>query len=98
MAIGGRRGLWLDVRCLPRAEDVHADDVALFSESLSRYLVEVAPRDAAAFEACLAGLPCARLGQVVESAEMRVTGLTGEEVLRLSVAEMRAAWQGEGGR
>ncbi len=98
MAIGGRRGLWLDVRCLPRAEDVRADDVALFSESLSRYLVEVSPRDAAAFEACLAGLPCARLGQVVESAEMRVTGLTGEEVLRLSVAEMRAAWQGEGGR
>ena len=94
MAIAGRLGLHLDLRDLPRAEDVTADDVALFGESVSRYLVEVAPEDAMAFEICCAGLPCARLGQVIESAEMRVTGLAGTEVLRLGVDEMRQAWQG----
>jgi phosphoribosylformylglycinamidine (FGAM) synthase-like enzyme/phosphoribosylformylglycinamidine (FGAM) synthase PurS component len=93
MAIAGRLGLHLDLRGLPRSEDVVTDDVTLFGESVSRYLVEVAPEDAAAFEAYFAGLPCARLGQVVETAEMRLTGLAGEEVLRLGVDEMRKAWQ-----
>ncbi len=94
MAIGGRLGLHLDLRGLPRAEDVTMDDVAVFGESLSRYLVEVAPEDAEAFESYFVGLPCARLGRVVEMAELRITGLAGAEVLRLGVDEMRRAWQG----
>jgi phosphoribosylformylglycinamidine synthase len=39
--------------------------VDLFSESNGRIVVEVAPEQAAAFEAALRGLPCARIGVTV---------------------------------
>src|SRR6185312_13069541 len=40
-----------------------SDEVALFSESTTRFVVEVRPDRTEAFEACLAGQPVARLGQ-----------------------------------
>jgi len=62
MALAGRLGLDLSLVNLPRSPDMDRDDVALFSESSGRFLVEVAPDDAEAFEAALAGRPFACLG------------------------------------
>ncbi|MCX7682078.1 MAG: phosphoribosylformylglycinamidine synthase subunit PurL, partial [Anaerolineae bacterium] len=67
MAFAGRLGMELDLAALPRTVDVDRDDIALFSESSARFLVEVAPEHAAAFEAMLAGRPCARLGHITPS-------------------------------
>ncbi|HID77674.1 MAG TPA: phosphoribosylformylglycinamidine synthase subunit PurL [Planctomycetaceae bacterium] len=92
MAIAGRLGLHLDLRALPRTPDVDRDDIALFAESLSRYLVEVAPEDAAAFEARFADLPIARIGAVTADNHLTVVGLD-EVVVRLSVESLKVAWQ-----
>jgi phosphoribosylformylglycinamidine synthase subunit PurSL len=64
MALAGRLGLDLSLTHLPRSPGVDRDDVALFAESSGRFLVEVAPEDAAAFEEALAGHRLARLGSV----------------------------------
>jgi phosphoribosylformylglycinamidine synthase len=94
MAFAGDRGLRLDLRAVVRATGLDRDDVLLFSESPSRFLVEVRPADAAAFEQALAGLRYGRVGLVQERTELIVTGLAGDEVIRASLAELKAAWQG----
>jgi phosphoribosylformylglycinamidine synthase len=94
MAFAGARGLALDLRAVPRSGDAASDAVLLFSESPTRLLVEVPAGEAAAFEAALAGLPCARVGAVTDADELVVTGLSGAEVLRAPLAELKAAWQG----
>jgi phosphoribosylformylglycinamidine (FGAM) synthase-like enzyme len=93
MAFAGGLGLRLDLREVPRAPGVDADDTALFAESASRLLAEVRPQDAAAFEALLAGLPYARVGSVTEAPELVVAGLGGGEALRAGIGELRVAWQ-----
>jgi phosphoribosylformylglycinamidine synthase subunit PurSL len=56
-------------------------------------LVELRPADAPAFEAALAGLPCARIGEVTAAAELIIDGAAGGVTLRADVAELKAAWQ-----
>jgi phosphoribosylformylglycinamidine synthase len=92
MAFAGGLGLRLDLRAVPRASDVTDDGVLLFAESPTRFLAEVRPADAAAFAAALAGLPCAQVG-VVAGTDLVIAGLRGEEILRASVEELKAAWQ-----
>ncbi len=93
MAFAGRLGLELALASLPRSADVNRDDVALFSESSARFLVEVAPEDAAAFEAALAGRPIAWLGWVIDEGELRMRGLNGDTVITCPVANLLRAWQ-----
>ncbi len=93
MALAGRLGLDLSLADLPRSREVNRDDVALFSESSARFLVEVAPEDAAAFEKALAGRPAAALGHVTADGILRVRGLQGNIVLESPVEDLRRAWQ-----
>lgn len=93
MALAGGLGLELDLRAAPR--EASADDamVVLFGESPTRFLVEVRPADTTAFESALAGFAHARIGWVTDG-ELAITGLAGESLVRLPVAELKAAWQG----
>lgn len=95
MALAGGLGMALDLGNLPRSPDVDRDDVALFSESLGRFLVEVPPERQTAFEALFNGLPLGLLGTVEEAPGLRVRGLAGREVLHLSLSDIRRAWRGE---
>ena len=94
MAIAGRLGLDLELARVPRDEGVVSDALALFAESTSRFLCEVRPEDAPAFEEALAGLPHARVGGVVAEQRLVAYGLDGAEVLRADVARLTEAWQG----
>jgi phosphoribosylformylglycinamidine synthase subunit PurSL len=94
MAIAGRLGLNLALAHVPRAADVGLDWIVLFCESPTRFLVEVSPDDAAAFEAALAGHPFARIGAVAKTPRLRVQGLAGDELLAADVNSLAAAWQG----
>jgi phosphoribosylformylglycinamidine synthase len=94
MAFAGELGLRLDLQAAPRPEGLDDDATLLFSESPSRFLIELRPADAPAFEAALAGLPCARIGEVTAGDELIIGGCAGGEALRAGVAELKAAWQG----
>jgi hypothetical protein len=65
--------------------------VALFSESCTRFLVEVAPAHAQAFAARLAGLPGARIGRVSASPQWVVRGVGGGELARVDLDLLRRA-------
>ncbi len=95
MAFGGGLGLALDLARVPAAPAPagwDADTWRLFSESTTRFLVEVAPAHAAEFERHLAGLPCAAIGTVQAQAVLSVSGLSGRPVLEVPLAELRRAF------
>jgi phosphoribosylformylglycinamidine synthase len=73
MAMAGRLGADVSLAAIPAAGAPTLLE-RLFSESNSRFIAEVAPDRAAAFERTLAGIPFARIGQVTERAELRIDG------------------------
>lgn len=56
MAFAGGLGMQLSLMNVPRDADIQTDDVLLFSESNSRFIVEVTPEKQEAFERCMAGI------------------------------------------
>jgi len=94
MAFAGDLGLALELARVPAAalpEGHDPDATLLFSESCTRFLVEVPEAEREAFEACLAGLPCARIGAVVAADRLTVRGVAGEPVVDAPLAELRRA-------
>jgi phosphoribosylformylglycinamidine synthase len=55
--------------------------------------VEVRPSEAAAFEAALAGLPCARVGQTARERRLRIAGRNGEWAVWAALEQLKEAWQ-----
>jgi phosphoribosylformylglycinamidine synthase len=91
MAFAG--GIGADVTTLPNTGAL-ADEVLLFAESTTRFVVEVAPRNAEAFAACFAsGLPVAQIGQTVPQPRLRITGNGGQWVVWAQLADLKEAWQ-----
>ncbi|MBL8055131.1 MAG: hypothetical protein JNK29_00465, partial [Anaerolineales bacterium] len=84
MSLAGRLGLALTL-------DTADPLTALFSESNGRLLAEVRPRDSAAFEARLAGLPAARIG-MVSGADRLSISTRARRLVSLPVAALVDAW------
>jgi phosphoribosylformylglycinamidine synthase subunit PurSL len=97
MTFGDTFGLDLDLRRVPTDSETMDNDVLLWSESPSRFLVEVRVEDAAAFERVLADVPFGRIGSVTDEARLRVAGIAGESLLDMRVEELKAAWKTERG-
>ena len=95
MAFSGEFGLHLDLDSVPYRgnERWRRDDVLLFSESNSRFLVEVRPEDAEAFRAHFPDLPTARIGTVNDTPRLTVTGLGGDPVINATLPQLKRAWQ-----
>ncbi|MFO7675479.1 MAG: phosphoribosylformylglycinamidine synthase subunit PurL [bacterium] len=93
MAFAGRVGCEVRLRRVPGAERFRRDDFLLFSESNTRFLCEVAANRRAAFEAVMRDLPCGQVGRTTVEDQLVVTGLAGEEVVRLELDRAETAWR-----
>jgi phosphoribosylformylglycinamidine synthase len=75
--------------------------VLLFSESPSRFLLEVAPRQYAALVDLMGDVPLGRLGEVSQgpgitsglSPQLTVLGLEGLKVIDAPVSKLKEEWQ-----
>jgi phosphoribosylformylglycinamidine synthase II len=94
MAFAGGLGMVIHLEQVPLGEPMNRDDYVLFSESNTRFLLEVAPQDRQQFEDMVAGVDFAAIGQVTSKEKLEVYGLNGEIVLSALVAELKEAWQG----
>jgi phosphoribosylformylglycinamidine synthase len=93
MAFAGGLGMVIHLGQVPLGEAMNRDDYVLFSESNTRFLVEVTPKDRHQFEDMMAGVDFAAIGQVTRKEKLEVYGLNGEMVLSALVAELKEAWQ-----
>ncbi|MEW6290685.1 MAG: AIR synthase-related protein [Thermodesulfobacteriota bacterium] len=88
----GGLGLDIDLRKVP-AEGIGRDDLLLFAESQSRFVVTVAPDKAGAFEQTMAGTGWARVGTVSREPLLTAIGLNGGTVISENMADLKKAWQ-----
>ncbi|MEM3464736.1 MAG: AIR synthase-related protein, partial [Candidatus Bathyarchaeia archaeon] len=92
MAFSGGYGMELHLQKVPR-ENLNRNDFVLFSESNSRFLVEVSEKAKEEFEALFKGLPCAEIGRVTKTPRLRVYGLNNEIVVDASLNDLLASWK-----
>ena len=68
------------------------DDVILFSESNTRFVVEVEREHQKAFEKALASCPLSLIGCVTDSRELKIYGLSGKICLEAKCDQLKEAW------
>jgi phosphoribosylformylglycinamidine synthase II len=93
MAFAGGLGMVIHLGKVPLGEVIDRDDYVFFSESNTRFLVEVAPEDKQRFEGMMSGADFAAIGEVTGKGELEVYGLNGQLLLSALVAELKETWQ-----
>ena len=92
MAFAGGYGLELDLGNVP-GKALERNDFVLFSESNSRFLIEVPEKDRKEFEALMKGKNCAHIGKVTKDEKLLIHGLNQKIVVDASLAELRHSWK-----
>ena len=99
MAFAGSHGAAINLTNVPRdnsvdSEQPDAEAVLLFSESASRFLVEVSPGNSSAFEGFLraANVPFGYIGEVTTSDRLQIDAATGSSI-NLPLADLKESWQ-----
>ena len=93
MAFSSGYGLQLDLQKVPKTNELTRNDHVLFTESNSRFLVEVTQKRKDAFEALMKDADCAEIGKVTENKALSVTGLNGKQVMSADIDELRRRWK-----
>lgn len=93
MAFAGGLGASVNLGAVPLGEAIARDDVVLFSESNSRFVVEVPAASARQFELRMQDMACGQVGTVVEDASVHIQGLDGTLLLSVPIDELKAAWK-----
>lgn len=93
-AMAGGLGAELDLEGIPglNGGPSVADDAALFSESNGRFVVGVAPENAAAFEDALGDLPWAHAGTVVAVPRLTIKR-GGRELVAAEIADLKTRFR-----
>ncbi len=91
MAFAG--GLGADITDLKNAAPGLDDTARLFSESATRFLVEVKPANAAALKKLFEGLPLTKVGTTVKEPRLRIAGADSEWVVWTKLDHLKEAWQ-----
>jgi phosphoribosylformylglycinamidine synthase len=93
MAFAGGLGIDLNLAPLATGSAISSDAVLLFSESNSRFLVEVPAAHWSQFADHFAGLPLVELGKVTGGPNVVIHGIGGEVVIDSPWAELKRAWK-----
>jgi len=92
MAFSGGYGVEFDLGSVP-SEGLDRDDFVLFSESDSRFLVEVSKNAKESFELLMRGNEFAEIGKVTKSPRLRIRGMTHEVVVDVSLSDLVSSWK-----
>jgi phosphoribosylformylglycinamidine synthase len=98
MAFAGGVGAEVSLRDVPCDDDAAVDAALLFSESPSRFLLEIEPHCYGALADLFGGLPLGRLGEtrdgaLGEPARLTITGLDGSPVVDSTLSALEEAWR-----
>jgi phosphoribosylformylglycinamidine synthase len=91
MAFAG--GVGADVTDLKAVALAVSDTARLFSESPTRFILEVRPESAAALRETFGGVPLVRIGVTVKEPRLRIAGENGEWLIWSKLDELKEAWQ-----
>ncbi|MDR3622428.1 MAG: phosphoribosylformylglycinamidine synthase subunit PurL [Paludisphaera borealis] len=98
MAFAGGVGAEISLRDVPCDDDAAVDAALLFSESPSRFLLEIEPDCYGALADLFGGLPLGRLGETRDGTDgeptrLTITGLDGSPVVDSTLSALEEAWR-----
>ncbi len=90
-AFSGGLGMDIDLSAVP-AEDIDRIDYLLFSESQSRFVCTVDPKNKKAFESVMENTAFALIGQVNDTNNLTLS-FNGQKIVDEPIEELKKAWQ-----
>jgi len=93
MALSGDYGIELNLKNIQKSSEMKRNDYILFSESNSRFLVEVAEENREDFEKLMEGNIFSAVGRVKKRGTLSVNGIDGEQMVDIRLAGLRNAWK-----
>jgi phosphoribosylformylglycinamidine synthase len=93
MAFAGGLGITVYLKNVPLGEPIDRDDFVLFSESNSRFLVEVDPKNKKDFAKALAGVAFAEIGRIIDAKKLEVYDRKDNIIVNADISELKEAWQ-----
>jgi len=93
MSFAGGYGIELDLSRVPVETGVDRDDIILFSESNSRFIVEVQPEKQKEFEETISGIPYGCMGKVLDNDVFTIQSQGGKNVISEKISDLKEAWQ-----
>lgn len=93
MAFAGGLGMAIDLKNVPKAPEVDRDDILLFSESNSRFIVEVSPDQKNDFEASMKNVEIGLIGEVIKNTDFTIIGMNGLTIVKTEIGDLKASWQ-----
>jgi len=91
-AFAGNLGMNIDLQDVPY-RGKKRNDYILFSETASRFVVTIHPKDKGKFEKILAGNVVREIGFVASDGLFQVTGLSGKTIIKEKINKLKEAWQ-----
>ncbi|MFH1490012.1 MAG: AIR synthase-related protein, partial [Pseudomonadota bacterium] len=91
-AFAGGLGMAIDLARVP-AVGIDRDDTLLFSESQSRFVVTIDPKNRKNFKSIMTGCVAAQVGTVLAEGRLMINGLQGDRIIAADLDELKAAWQ-----
>ncbi|MEA2090179.1 MAG: phosphoribosylformylglycinamidine synthase subunit PurL [Thermoproteota archaeon] len=100
MAFSGGYGMELGLERVPTSEGMRRNDFVLFSESNSRFLLEVPEKHREQFESSMKSDIYSLIGKITKDRSLHIFGLDDETVVDVPLAELRHHWKSglDGGR
>ena len=92
MAFAGGLGANVSLKNIAKTDDVVQDDVALYSESNSRFIVEIRPENQDVFEQVMQSVPCALVGHVNQNDQLLIAGLGGDLIIQENIFNLKESW------
>ncbi|MGQ9608946.1 MAG: phosphoribosylformylglycinamidine synthase subunit PurL [bacterium] len=92
MAFAGGYGMKINLGNVPK-ENIDRNDTILFSESNTRFIVEVSKGSQAEFEKIMDGTTIAVIGEVTDEKIFNVYGQKNELLVSADIRELKEAWQ-----
>ena len=93
MAFSGGLGVEVNLNQVPSQGRTKRDDYILFSESNSRFVVEIEPKNKTKFEFYFNGVPFNQIGQVKKSINFIIYGLDKKVCIHADIQNLKDAWQ-----
>jgi len=94
MAFAGGYGMEIFLNEVPFAsKSKKRNDFILFSESNSRFVVEVSSKNQKQFERLFKDLPIGLIGCISKDKEFRIHGLAGKICIQADIDELKESWQ-----
>ena len=93
MAFAGGYGMTLNLSTVITDGHIQRNDTILFSESNTRFIVEVRPEHQKQFEELVKDIPCGLLGKVTSEPQLKIYGLNNKLIVNENIYDLKEAWQ-----